>query len=105
MGEYVIALDFCRCPEDDVSLFRSVITIDEADDSLAEIDECEFYEENKSALQRRMEHMSDTFQEYLLYLIHEKNLSYTEVYKKALITKQVFSKIIIRKFQTLKHII
>lgn len=67
--------------------------IDEADDSLAEIDECEFYEENKSALQRRMEHMSDTFQEYLLYLIHEKNLTYTEVYKKALITKQVFSKI------------
>ena len=58
-----------------------------------EWDGVDFFEENKSALHRRMEHMSDTFQEYLLYLIHERNLTYTEVYKKALITKQVFSKI------------
>ena len=51
------------------------------------------FETLENALDERIAHMSDTFQEYLLYLIHEKNLSYTEVYKKALITKQVFSKI------------
>ena len=67
--------------------------VDEADDSFVDIDECEFYEENKSALQRRMEHMSDTFQEYLLYLIQEKNFTNAEVYKRALVSKKVFSKI------------
>ena len=40
-----------------------------------------------------MEHMSDTFQEYLLYLIQEKNFTNAEVYKRALVSKKVFSKI------------
>ena len=41
----------------------------------------------------RMEHMSDTFQEYLMYLISIKKLTNAEVYKKAIVTKQLFSKI------------
>ena len=53
----------------------------------------DLWEENESALKERMRHMSDTFQEYLMYLIQIKGLSNTEVYKKALITKQLFSKI------------
>ena len=53
----------------------------------------DLWEENESALKERMRHMSDTFQEYLMYLIQMKGLSNTEVYKKALITKQLFSKI------------
>lgn len=53
----------------------------------------DFWEENESALKERMKHMSDTFQEYLLYLIEEKGLTNTEVYKRAIITKQLFSKI------------
>lgn len=62
-------------------------------DSLEEEDYCDFLEENESALQERMKHMSDTFQEYLLYLIEERGLSNAEVYKRAIITKQLFSKI------------
>ena len=40
-----------------------------------------------------MKHLSDTFQEYLLYLIEAKGLTNAEVYKRAIITKQLFSKI------------
>ena len=53
----------------------------------------DFLEDNQSALKERMSHLSDTFQEYLLYLIESKGLTNTEVYKRALITKQLFSKI------------
>lgn len=58
-----------------------------------EEDYCVFLEENESALNERMQHMSDTFQEYLLYLIESKGLTNAEVYKRAIITKQTFSKI------------
>jgi len=53
----------------------------------------DFLEENESALEERMKHMSDTFQEYLMYLISAKKLTNAEVYKKAIVTKQLFSKI------------
>ena len=53
----------------------------------------DFLEENQSALKERMRHMSDTFQEYLLYLIESGGLTNAEVYKGALLTKQLFSKI------------
>ena len=45
------------------------------------------------ALEERVEHLSDTFSEYLLYLIKQKGLSNAEVYKRAVITKKTFSKI------------
>lgn len=53
----------------------------------------DFLEESASAIQERIQHLSDTFQEYLLYLIQHKGLTNTEVYKNAIITKQLFSKI------------
>ena len=53
----------------------------------------DFLEESESALKERMKHISDTFQQYLLFLMDEKGLSPTEVYKRAIITKQLFSKI------------
>ena len=53
----------------------------------------DFLEENESALRERMTHLSDTFQEYLFYLIKTKGLTNAEVYKRAIITKQLFSKI------------
>ena len=53
----------------------------------------DFLEENESALNERMKHMSDTFQEYLFYLIESKDLTNAQVYKRAIITKQLFSKI------------
>ena len=52
-----------------------------------------FLEERESALKERMKHLSDTFQQYLLYLIDIKGLTNAEVYKRAIITKQLFSKI------------
>lgn len=59
----------------------------------SEDDYFDFMEEKESVLEERMRHMSDTFQEYLMYLIHAKKLSNAEVYKKAIVTKQLFSKI------------
>lgn len=56
-------------------------------------DYSDFLEDTQSALKERMNHLADTFQEYLLYLIELKGLTNTEVYKRALITKQLFSKI------------
>lgn len=53
----------------------------------------DFWEENESALKERMAHMSDTFQQYLMYLIGLRGLTNSEVYKRAIITKQLFSKI------------
>lgn len=53
----------------------------------------DFLEENESALNERMQHLSDTFQEYLFYLIERKGLTNAQVYKNAIITKQLFSKI------------
>ncbi len=53
----------------------------------------DFLEEHESDLNERMKHMSDTFQEYLLYLMELKKLASTDVYKRAIITKQLFSKI------------
>lgn len=53
----------------------------------------DFIEEYESALEERMAHMADTFQEYLMYLIKAKKLTNADVYKRALVTKQVFSKI------------
>ena len=66
----------------------------EIDDlELCEEEYCDFLEENQSALKERMEHISDTFQQYLMYLIEAKQLSNAEVYKRAIISKQLFSKI------------
>lgn len=52
-----------------------------------------FLEEHETTLEERMKHLSDTFQEYLMYLISAKKLTNAEVYKRALVTKQLFSKI------------
>ena len=53
----------------------------------------DFIEESESALEERMKHMSDTFQQYLFYLIKMKGLTNAQVYKRAIIQKQLFSKI------------
>ena len=58
-----------------------------------EFNDYDFLEKNELALEERMQHMSDTFQEYLMYLIGMKKLTNAEVYKRAIVTKQLFSKI------------
>lgn len=52
-----------------------------------------FYEAHESALEERMKHISDTFSEYLIYLIDSRGMNYPDVYKRAIVDKKVFSKI------------
>lgn len=53
----------------------------------------DFHEVHESKLQERMKHMSDTYSEYLMYLIQEKHMDNAEVWKRAIVDKKVFSKI------------
>ena len=48
---------------------------------------------HESRLEERMRHMSDTFSEYLMYLIQERNMENAEVWKRAIVDRKVFSKI------------
>lgn len=61
------------------------------------IDECmassDFEDEHENKLKERMKHLSDTFSQYLMYLIEEKSLKNAEVWKRAIIDKKIFSKI------------
>lgn len=64
------------------------------DCQMLEEEECdEVYEVCGAELDERIQHLADSFQQYLLYLIERKGLSNAEVYKRALVTKQLFSKI------------
>ena len=40
-----------------------------------------------------MKHISDTFSQYLMYLIQDKKMENAEVWKRAIVDKKVFSKI------------
>ncbi len=53
----------------------------------------EFEDVHESKLEERMRHISDTFSEYLMYLIGEKQLTNADVYKRAIVDRKVFSKI------------
>ena len=64
-----------------------------APSAMAPQDEDDAIEEMESKLAERMKHMSDTFPEYLLYLIQQKGMKNAEVYKRAIVDKKVFSKI------------
>ncbi len=59
----------------------------------AELEDVDFEEVHESKLQERMSHLSDSFSQYLFYLIGEKHLDNIEVYKRALVDKKIFSKI------------
>ena len=53
----------------------------------------DFEEFHESKLEERMKHRSDTFSQYLMYLIREKKMENAEVYKRAIVDKKIFSKI------------
>lgn len=55
--------------------------------------EINFEETHGFALEERMAHMSDTFSQYLIYLIDSRGMTYPEVYKRAIVDKKAFSKI------------
>ena len=52
-----------------------------------------FDERHESKLEERMHHMSDTYSEYLMYLIQERHMENAEVWKRAIVDKKIFSKI------------
>ncbi len=65
-------------------------------EELCECDEATFFdfeEQHESKLQERMKHMTDTFSEYLMYLIQERDMENAEVWKRAIVDKKIFSKI------------
>lgn len=53
----------------------------------------DFYDEHESKLEERMSHISDTFSQYLMDLIQEKQMKNADVYKRAIVDKKTFSKI------------
>ncbi len=53
----------------------------------------DFEKQHESKLEDRMKHMSDTYSEYLMYLIRKRNMENAEVWKRAIVDKKIFSKI------------
>ena len=62
--------------------------MDEEDSSFLD-----FEIEHESKLEERMRHISDTFSQYLMYLIQDKKMENSDVYKRAIVDKKIFSKI------------
>lgn len=64
-----------------------------------DLDECcdedffDFETDHESKLEERMKHISDTFSQYLMYLIQDKKMENADVYKRAIVDKKIFSKI------------
>lgn len=52
-----------------------------------------FEEQHEIKLEERMRHITDTYSEYLMYLIKEKHMENADVWKRAIIDKKIFSKI------------
>jgi len=52
-----------------------------------------FDDKYETALNERMRHASDSFSEYLIYLIESKGMKNSDVYKAALVNKKTFSKV------------
>lgn len=61
----------------------------EADEALETVD----FSLHEDKLKERIAHLTDTFSQYLLYLIQEKGLENAQVYKDAIVDKKTFSKI------------
>ena len=53
----------------------------------------DFEEVHEGKLEERMRHLSDTFSQYLLYLISSRHMENADVYKRAIVDKKIFSKI------------
>jgi len=56
-------------------------------------EEYTFTQEHESKLAQRLKHRTDTFSEYLMYLIQDRGMENTDVWKRALIDRKIFSKI------------
>ena len=88
--------ELCILPNESLTLAESCQVGAGVCEEDADYDE-DLWEEHESALNERMKHLSDTFQQYLLYLIGQKGLTNADVYNRAFVTKQLFSKIKLNK--------
>jgi len=68
---------------------------DECDEDLLDSiwDDDEAVDELNKKLNERLAHRSDTFSEYLLYLIESKGMKNVDVYKRAIVDKRYFAKL------------
>ena len=85
------AITFCvepKCIKPDDLIEECLISVPLKSASIKE-----FSESDESKLEEKIKHISDTFSEYLMYIIKEKGLVNSDVYKKAIVNKKVFSKI------------
>ena len=89
-GDRYFGSDYKEASKQNIyALNRNISSCDEM--SIDEYDK--FVAAKESALQERMKHMTDTFSEYLLYLIGQKGMKNVDVYKGALVDKRQFSKL------------
>ena len=91
--EYGIQTMAMRCGMDNAVCQSCEDYLDEEDYEEDSEEENEFTELHESKLEERMKHLTDSFSEYLLYLIEEKGMTNADVYKRALVDKKTFSKI------------
>lgn len=78
------------------SIFKESLKADELSEEkdVEDFDDTfDFEKQHESRLEERMRHISDTFSQYLMYLIQDKKMENAEVWKRAIIDKKVFSKI------------
>lgn len=73
------------------SLFMEAPSFDLSMGSMPAFEDGEYF--GGEELEERMNHLTDTFTEYLLYLIEQKGLTHPDVYRRAAIDKKTFSKI------------
>lgn len=79
--------------QDSLSCYEFREFAEEAEYTQREAKEAWDVEAHESAINERMTHLSDTYQQYLFYLIESKGMSNAEVYKRAIVDKKVFAKI------------
>ena len=84
-----------RKKETSKKALKSDVMMDAAMASMEDVDEGFFDFEgiHEGKLEERMKHISDTFSQYLMYLIQDKKMENAEVYKRAIVDKKIFSKI------------
>lgn len=89
----MIALDELNNNLDVYILCENLFEYDDLDSFKIEDSGIDYRIETPKELEDRLAHLKDTFSEYLMYLIGQNGLTNTEVYKRAMLSKKVFSKI------------